>query len=556
MSERVDYVPAIKSLRPPEGLVGLLMNKGLLSQEYLIYRSTKIYEPLSDMMLPYVEVTCTNCGCTFIAEKEDAGGCEMNRPPAPFGWLDELGGKAVITGENAFCRECGGFYKTVHVTNVGSGMEEYAYPTQLVRIPMEGKRDRLAVVDWRVTRKVDKQGNSQYQTKFWSASIVEENKLVRVMGYRDVFIQAWYETRSDPCAIYQPVTFRDCSGTAEPILEWDRSIFEGTTAENSRLDLYIEAGGNKLVGYLMLWMKYPAAENLLVQGHGKILAALINEKREDSYYNDHKAPVPDCIDWKEKRPNRMLHMSLEEYRCFGRQLTPAEYKTLFWLKEKALPIPDGIESIRVLSSMGSFQADMIYKEVGERDFWRCVRYLIRQIENMITLRDYWRMARVLLMDVDNQQVRWPKDLKAAHDRVTERYNNSPSETEKIEEKYYKSTHLPRLMQYSWERDGILIRPCKSCAELRKEGKALDHCVARYAHEVMNGDTAIFFIRRADKPDKPWYTLELGEKTLTVEQNRGKRNCDRTPEIYEFERAWLEWLKENFSEKKKAGQKAS
>ena len=59
---------------------------------------------------------------------------------------------------------------------------------------------------------------------------------------------------------------------------------------------------------------------------------------------------------------------------------------------------------------------------------------------------------------------------------------------------------------------------------------------------MRGQTAIFFLRREEDPDKPWYTLELDEKELTVKQNRGFQNCARTAEVEAFEKKWVAWLR--------------
>lgn len=44
-----------------------------------------------------------------------------------------------------------------------------------------------------------------------------------------------------------------------------------------------------------------------------------------------------------------------------------------------------------------------------------------------------------------------------------------------------------------------------------EGQALHHCVGGYALRMAEGKTAIFFIRLAEEPDRPYYTLELQGK---------------------------------------------
>ena len=98
------------------------------------------------------------------------------------------------------------------------------------------------------------------------------------------------------------------------------------------------------------------------------------------------------------------------------------------------------------------------------------------------------------------------------------------------------------MELAWEKNGIFIRPAETQSELKREGEFLHHCVAGYAERHANGGTAIFFIRRSEEPEVPWYTLELDEKNLTVRQNRGKHNCARTEEITEFENLWLEEIK--------------
>ena len=99
-----------------------------------------------------------------------------------------------------------------------------------------------------------------------------------------------------------------------------------------------------------------------------------------------------------------------------------------------------------------------------------------------------------------------------------------------------------MSRYAWEHDGILIRPAASEQELRKEGSALHHCVATYAKRHAAGELTIFFIRRVEEPDKPWFTLNFNEKFLSVTENRGLHNCVRTPEIEAFEAAWLAWVR--------------
>ena len=66
---------------------------------------------------------------------------------------------------------------------------------------------------------------------------------------------------------------------------------------------------------------------------------------------------------------------------------------------------------------------------------------------------------------------------------------------------------------------------------------------------------MFFIRRAEQPEIPYYTLELKEKSMTVVQNHGDHNALQTPEIKEFEQKWLAWAKKQEAARRAEEKKA-
>ena len=90
----------------------------------------------------------------------------------------------------------------------------------------------------------------------------------------------------------------------------------------------------------------------------------------------------------------------------------------------------------------------------------------------------------------------------------------------------------------------------SAEELYQEGQKLHHCVYSYLERFVTGKTAILLIRKADDPDTPFYTLELNEADMFVCQNRGLRNCAKTPEVQAFEDKWLDWAKAQKKEGRK------
>lgn len=567
--EQIDYTKHLPAV-PPEGLLGWAMSKGAFQKEYLIYKAAWEYEPLEERNQKVVEVSCTACGRKFIAEREDVESCGRRYAPAPFGFLNEEPLEAVISDMTTKCPICGTVAEAIHVTNVPHGILDYSWATSVHRIPAEGKKDRLCLVDWRYQRTITRDGQSFFDPHLWTAWIVEERKIIRIAGYRKNL------TQLIPQAPMQTKRYYDDYKKALHIQPFDFDALEGTTAEHSRLDLYVKDGGERLVSYLALWRKKPTAENLVVQGYTKLLDRLVGNEM-DAYMHRGNIPTVPSVDWKQKRPGRMLHMDKWQERLIGKTLDRNKLEQLVWAEEQRISLETPGKLLGLLE-IGGYQARELWKETGalvNRDveiaasaapprndkngakkeprndsgcgeFWRAVRYLRKDRSRTAgELTDYWNMARKLGMDLEEPQVKWPKNLKQAHDRAVERYNQL--ESKKTVADFRK--RYEELASFAWYRNGIFIRPCANEAELKSEGKILHHCVATYAKRYQKGETAIFFIRRMEAPNTPWFTLELDEKQLKVRQNRGKYNCARLPEVEEFEQEWLGWLRANSAEKK-------
>ena len=534
--EQINYEKLIPQT-PPEDVVGYACWQRAFKRSYLIYKAGREYEPLEDRWRQAVSVVCSECGREFRAEKIDAGGCRHSGAPAPFGWFNPATTEAVIPGSQTVCPYCGKDAETVHVghmTRYNGEIVDDAWVSVLSRLPVEGKTDRLVLTDWCVRRCVNKRGMTRFEVWPYTAWVVEERKVVRLSGYTRTMsgcISLFGEWR-------QRRAFYDDYGSIGLLMPWDTGLLEGTTAENSKLDLYLAAGGMNPVAYLVLWRKRPAEENLLVQGAGQVVAELI--ERESGGYSHHCGGIPKLgsVNWKEKRPARMLGLNMEEFRQLRQMKWNASdlvlYKTVRG-SGVSVRLPEDMELLRVV---GPHYIEEILREADRAEFWRILRYLKKQGRDWYTLRDYWNMARRLDRDLTDSLVRWPRNLKAAHDRVVEEQEHRKNEL--LAEGFRRRAE--ELAPLAYERDGLLIRPCRDQGELIAEGKALHHCVNSYAKEHSKGRTAILFIRRAEEPDVPYFTLELDERTLAVRQNRGLRNCDPTKDVKEFVSVWLEWAR--------------
>ena len=271
-----------------------------------------------------------------------------------------------------------------------------------------------------------------------------------------------------------------------------------------------------------------------------------------------KLPV---LDWEKSRPAQILSLTKDELRLARKQDWGLLFWTLFVDAKEYGEVLTG-EDIENAFRLGD---DKVANLVGRGPVAKSIRYLLRQCEalavedegedpeldglpDVTTLLDYWTMSQALGRNLDDSSVRFPRDLLMAHDRVSELM--AQQEEQKAWHSLAPQFRLRRrlLRKCSFRADGLLIRPAGSQRELTEEGNALHHCVGTYGTRHATGKTAIFFIRRVDKPKEPFFTLEFDEENLTVRQNRGMRNCARTPEVEAFEKAWLEWVKAGMKKK--------
>ena len=544
--EQHDYAAELPQ-EPPEGLIPWLQKQGKLQEHVIWYKAAWVHDPLTGQRKRMAELRCSACGKTMYSDR-------IPNPGNTFGYFDPESGHPVSNGNHVRCPMCGCSAEALHIGRGQGGHYGKRYwPLTIIRVG-----DKLALVGWCVGKFISKSGEEHIYFDQYEAYVVEEHKVVRLMGYLKClsaisFFGHWEQRK----------TCLDNWGEADLVYPWDRRLLIGSTAENSKLDLYMKAAKEPYpVTYLRLWQRHRNIENLVTQGCGALVGEMIrDESYRYSYERARGVPKLPEINWKEKRPARMLGLSKEEFRsCRQFKWTTEELQFYRLCREKGikLRIPEDLEDCK--AARLHWCRRMVEKE--KAPLLRTVRYLKRQstkdrrVDGHI-LEDYWRMARVEGYDLTDEHVRFPKDLLRAHDRVAEerrireeaqQARDRAEKNKKLQEAFAKQ--MEALAPLAWKHGGILIRPCGAPEELDTEGKTLSHCVATYKDKHAGGKTAIFFLRRATEPDKPWYTLELKLDDFTVIQNRGKCNCGRTKAVEAFEAAWLEHIRPMKQQKKK------
>jgi len=200
------------------------------------------------------------------------------------------------------------------------------------------------------------------------------------------------------------------------------------------------------------------------------------------------------------------------------------------LKERNAPMINEIEKYVHYS-----QIKQLPKEVNLTKFQK---WFIRKGERFDYYMDYLHMLEELNTPLNNDSVLYPENLQVAHDNAMNTLNLLKSE---IEEKQYQE-RKNQIKALEAEIDDLLFLTPHSLQEIIQEGSILRHCVGsqHYIERHTQGKTTIVFIRRKEKPDMPYFTLEY--RNQQVIQIQGKCNRQEVPEkIKQAVRQWQENL---------------
>lgn len=518
---------------PSDGLREMVESSEWAKMEGLLYEIAWVPDPITRIKQKAVKVTCTGCGMhAYYGYVPASSG---NQTVYGF-WNENM--KTIRDGDKTTCECCGAQATAVRKGGIRglSRVIAYEWPSELRQV--DGK---ACFLGFRVQNEVMKNGTKRISYDPWEGYVLSGGKVTRFSGHmpnmgREEITFGCYEKR---------MQYRD---------DWQESarvyvpegILTGTEAENSRWDKYCQNGHCYPVSYIKQWTKLPVLEAIVETGGARLVTDAIEAQRDDSHYyyaQISSRPIPG-ISRKERKPSAALGLTKEEYKVALRKKWPM---ALVRLTAKAKK--DGVriteEDADLIMREGDKYTGELY-DMNPKEFLRALRYLVKQKQktkrkdliNAHYYRDYCNMAEKNGEDLD--EVRYPRNLIAAHDREATRTQERIDTANKAE----FDERAKKLLPLIWEKDGLLIRPALSEAELRAEGKSLSHCVGGYAEKMRRSETAILFIRRSESPNASYYTLELDERMREVKQNRGNHNCARTPEVEAFEAAWLEHVRKD------------
>ena len=134
--------------------------------------------------------------------------------------------------------------------------------------------------------------------------------------------------------------------------------------------------------------------------------------------------------------------------------------------------------------------------------------------------DYLIAAQNIKADLSDKTVRYPTSLRREHDRATFKYRIIK---DKQKEEKFQNICIEYGKKYSYENEEYLIVPPKDMQDLFEEGRKLNHCVGSYADRIIDSTTCICFVRKANEPDEPYFTVEVSPYEARVRQIHGLSN---------------------------------
>lgn len=499
-------------------------------------------------------ITCGHCRAkTYFKYEKDVEhlrenhGFDYDRQDE-YAFFNEKEMNTLLSGNTFRCAFCGGTstvygYARMRNQNIAA-KRRYAAEIKAVN-------GHAVVINWRLTKNINREGIEYYDCSREGAAFCIDGKMFRVTGY-----YYWYLGRypADNWIFVQGNYKEGLGAVIKKYTYWNEDELSKTVEGNDGLFAFLKCGNDTRFiyaeRYLNLWAKAHVIENI-AKTYPNYTDLLIGKDITSAIFKQSKV----FLNLKKTKPHEMIGLEKEEAKKIVESVQDPTKIYLYKIcRENKVKDP-----VRMLS-LTTDDADRIFNFLRDETtksvdppFEKCLNYcikIIHRISSVRTLRDYWRMVLDTEETVD-PSVMFPKDLTAAHDRAAERYQNMLNKSQ--DELIKKRARILNKYCFSDAETGLMIRPVKSTYELKKEGKELCHCVASYAKSVAQGTTNIFFVRKTDEPDKPFYTLEYDGKKIV--QDHGYKNKLQTPEVLAFEAKWLSYIRGGLNDAKRNNDKS-
>lgn len=506
-----------------EAIMSDAFDEGELGEEYMAFRreSITIEPPLKRTMLPEdwaareaatvrtwgAVCHCTACGEGFVTRWRE-GGFTMTVGEDGMFYPDGSGLKMRFDiGDSITCPFCCRDVEVIQEKELRSGRSWQVLVPEIVKY-----MGYDAVVFWLVRRTIpDARTESQLIITPRDALVIDRCGKIRRMQY---MADGWRPSATvrDPEQVtyysWEAANHRAVGGWG--FMDWPNALTG--TGEKTALEVYADCGGVWPGRYLLLWQRHPNVENLMRNGMGYTITEAVDDPMRNVGYWSQLSDVPDIpwVDWQEKKPHRMLHVTKEEYRLL-RKIRPDVSDMRVWrLCKDRWPTLRLEEFYCWVNAFGAKSVEKLLELclAGWEDLtpWQVYAYLQKHhhadANHVQMLIDYRKtLAKSGL--ADTRETRWPKRLREAHDRTAE-WVAARAQCRR-DEKF--AALAEKYKGLEWTDGELCVVIPRSEAELIMEGEVLRHCVGTYGDDHLKGKS-IFFIRHYRRPERSYYTLNI------------------------------------------------
>lgn len=372
---------------------------------------------------------------------------------------------------------------------------------------------------WLVWRTIDEDGCVYHGIDPWQAYGIDEGGFLhRFIFNRHTKTWRYSSTKGD--AFFSKYPSMDggmynnrCAGWA---YETCPSLI-GCTGEKTGLHAYVSAGGQTPVLYVQTWRRHKTVENLVNNGWVALVEGYIEQETENRCKEIPYARMPG-IYFGGKRPHAMLRMDKLSFRRLRERYPNGWSLTQYeaWIKyveagggADALMFDDyykifTLQGVNVLIDLRTINAEI--------DFLKLHSYLTKQKlrpEEAQLLLDTWSMTMRMFgrTELTSEEL-WPRDLFAAHERISRQYRLEKNKDEWTKFLAGFAAVRRRLHELEWTDGELCIVLPKDNGDLIQEGDVLRHCVSSYGENHVSGQDTIFFVRKYRRPERSYYTLDI------------------------------------------------
>lgn len=328
--------------------------------------------------------------------------------------------------------------------------------------------------------------------------------------------------------------YRECLTSPEEII----------TADNSLKYFAYDVSGNiQMIDYIALYRKYPIAEMLMKCCiTGMYNDAALKEITSNKAFRA----------WLFKKKDNLWRLSFRTaFNSFKKnpEMNPDEYS-------------NEISKRIMYAKKTSFTDKVLYKKIRKHaTAEKIYEYLKNKSINHYTYEDYIRACDWLELDLSDTKVLFPKNFRKYHDDYTKQYDDYHRIQRQKEERDERADIAKRMadtadrcsyLEYRDKKYKVIIARTKK--ELIHEGSVLHHCVGRmgYDKKQADGTSVICFIRRYGKLDKPFVTVQVDLKNISVMQCYG----DHDNVVHDVDGFVKDWMKNAKAVNKKLQRKVA